>query len=91
MCEHPSFDADVEVDRVHHDGLVPSTSYMVKVQVRCRFCGTRLAFMGVPMGLNWKEPTVSASRFELIAPARPDAHLTSLLGGDPDTAFPAPR
>lgn len=87
MCEHHVFESDVLVVRVIEPGADPR--FMAHVQIRCTGCRTRFAFQGLPIGVSLTSPMVSPPGFELRAPIEPDAHLTSLLGADPRTAFPA--
>lgn len=88
MCEHMRFDADVEVARVtHEDGSI--MTFMAHVQIRCAECRTRFGFVGLPSGFSFTEPMVSpVGNLELRAPITPEHHVTSMLGGDPATAFP---
>lgn len=85
MCEHHDFQADVTVVRVVR---ATDTVFMAHIQLRCRACRTRFAFVGLPAGASFREPMVSPTNLELRAPIEPEGHLTSLLGGDPATAFP---
>ena len=91
MCEHLRFEAHVEVARVLPSEPGADMRFLAHVQVRCVDCRTRFAFQGVPWGLGWDAPHAGPPGFELRAPIVPDAHATSMLGGDPDTAFPAAR
>jgi hypothetical protein len=85
LCEHPTFEAHVRVNRIEDKG-----SFAADVQVRCSVCRVRFRFLGLDRGLHPGEPRVSVDEFELRAPIEPDAHLTSLMAG-PDTGFPGER
>lgn len=63
-------------------------AYHASVQIRCAECKTRFAFVGVEAGFSFTRPMVSPVGFELRVPILPCAHETSMLGGDPETAFP---
>lgn len=91
-CPHLNFEAVVEVARIEDRvGLEGGPRLMAHVQVRCAECKTRCQFVGLPMGLDFQKPMVSVDGFELRAPLQPNAHLTSLMAGDPDTGFPLDR
>ena len=61
--------------------------YALELHVRCSDCGTRFGFVGLPAGLAPDHPTMSPDRLELRAPIEPDAHMTSLMAGDPNLGF----
>lgn len=85
-CAHENFDAAVVVDRIADRG-----AFVADLQIRCTNCRTRFAFKGVRAGLSFDRPTVSLSGLELHAPIEPAPHETSMLGDDPDLAFPTPE
>jgi hypothetical protein len=76
LCEHPTFEAHVRVNRIEDRG-----AFVADVQVRCAACGVRFRFLGLDGGLSYSQPMVSVDAFELRAPIEPDGHLTSLMAG----------
>lgn len=44
MCDHPEFDAFVQVDRQVHNGDTP-VSWTAVVQLRCRVCAMQFGFL----------------------------------------------
>lgn len=83
LCDHPSFEANVTVNRIEDKGR-----FVADVQVRCAKCGVRFRWLGFAMGLHPTEPRVSVDHFELRAPIEPDGHLTTLMAG-PESGFPS--
>lgn len=74
ICNHKSFAAKCEVSR-----LVKPTNksdiaddYTMDVTVKCAECGMPFEFIGVPAGISFKHPTVSADFKELRVPIRPN-------------------
>jgi len=49
----------------------PVTGFAVSVRLECAVCGEPFVWIGPPLGLNARTPTVSIDRCELRAPARP--------------------
>jgi hypothetical protein len=55
--------------------------YTADVEIRCRDCGTRFAFLGMQPGISQDRPMCSVGALEARLPIEPDAHATSLLAG----------
>lgn len=87
-CQHLRFEAIANVARI----VEPQpTCFNVELHVRCADCGVRFEFVGVDFGYMQSRPMCSPDRFELRAPIRPNAHITSLMAGDPMTCWPGDR
>lgn len=70
-CEHPNFNANVEVSRITETDGGPVTNIYADVRVWCRACGEPLCFIGVPPGLSPREPRIEIGAEELRCPMRP--------------------
>jgi len=72
-CEHPHFDALVNVGRIGTgdtpDGM--PAAYVAEVTVKCGECGEPFRWSGVRAGLSYVEPMCSPDETELRAPMRP--------------------
>jgi hypothetical protein len=65
-CEHPVFEAQVDVTRVLHDGEL--VSFAADVRVRCVACGEPFGWRGVECGASVNGPPMrSADGLQLRA------------------------
>jgi hypothetical protein len=89
-CAHDDqFEIWTKVHRVEHEG--GRVTFSLDCHARCKSCGVRFQFAGLPAGMAWDRPMTSVDGFELRAPLEPNAHLTSLVAGDPDCAWPGAK
>lgn len=70
-CEHASFEATVEVNRLLNDGEV--VAFSADVRVSCADCDEPFVWSGLPVGLSPLRPMVSMDGRELRAPLRPSS------------------
>lgn len=83
-CAHEDFEGVITVNRLADIG-----HFHADVHVRCRSCGTRFAWVGVPAGLHLGGGAmVSPDRLVLNCRIEPAPHETSLIADDPDLRFP---
>ena len=78
-CPHP----DMEY-HVHTANLGDSIMKAVEIKAKCRHCGKDMRFIGLPTGVSFQRPTVSADglvvRFPMLAQdEEPDTHVEALL------------
>ena len=74
-CEHPSFSARVEVQRLtDDDGRV--RNYVAELSVACEACGLPFHFLGAETGLSFMAPTVNVGATTLHAPMAPGESTT---------------
>ena len=59
MCKHDAFHSEVEVNRID-DGKW----YQATVQVWCQICGKQFQFIGLPKGVDFNGPAMSADEKE---------------------------
>lgn len=84
-CPHENFKAKVVTNRLTDGEGKPVVAYSACVKVWCadKTCGVEFEWIGLPMGLNPRGPTVSVDGTELRAPLRP-------VGSDPDFGLNGP-
>lgn len=70
-CEHVDFAVFVDVARITDGDDGPVTSYSATVLVECSACGEPFEWIGPPVGLSPRYPTVSVDGTGLRAPLRP--------------------
>ena len=70
-CEHPNFEAQVEVNRLSAVEGGPINAYSADIQVACVECGEKFRWIGVPAGLSGGHPMCSVDESVLSAPLRP--------------------
>lgn len=69
-CEHVTFEASVEVNRLTGaNGTVKS--FIADIRVWCTDCDEPFDWMGLPAGLSPRHPSTSVDGQELRAPLRP--------------------
>lgn len=89
-CEHQTFDASVEVNRVLGDGDgEPPIRFTVDVAIRCRDCGLPFRFIGLPHGLDMNGAAVSANGEEARLCIAPQGEVLTMVDGV--TGFTARR
>ena len=66
QCQHRNFEAAVNVDRIEHIG-----QFVVEIEVWCKDCETPFTFEGLPVGLDYTQPTVSLNLTEARLPMVP--------------------
>lgn len=59
MCEHRAFNAEVQVNRLD-DGR----HFHADIQIWCEACGKQFQFIGLPLGVKYDGPTMSADAKE---------------------------
>lgn len=83
-CEHPDFEAEVDVNRLAGGDSDPSiVAYSADIRVRCAACHERFRWIGVKGGMSPAEPRCGVDEFELRAPIRPSS-------SDPDFGLGIP-
>lgn len=80
-CEHPSFEARVDVNRLTKTADGPVDRWQADVRIRCSGCGLPFRFLGLPTGLDLLGAAVSvdgeearlslAPRGEVVTPLDP--------------------
>lgn len=65
-CPHDEFDALVSVNRI-----TDMLRWSADIQVRCKRCGRRFRFMGLPQGLHPRNPTMGVFGYEARLPIEP--------------------
>lgn len=69
-CKHEAFAASVDVQRIADDsGRV--RNFIAEVTVTCTGCGSPFHFVGPPLGISFKHPTVNVGATTLHAPIAP--------------------
>ena len=82
-CPHEDFNAFVAVNRLTATDDGPVEGYSADIKVECRDCGEPFRWIGVPAGLDPRQPAVSIDETELRAPLRP-------ASSDPDFGLGLP-
>lgn len=67
-CEHEGFAANVAVTRIEDR----PDCYQADVRIECTQCGEPFRFLGLPHGLSFTAPMLSADGLELRAPIEPE-------------------
>lgn len=80
MCDHPAFEATVDVARLTDGESDAVTAYSADVRVQCWECRMPFEFIGLPAGLHPAKPTVSGDGTELRAPIRPSREVEAAGG-----------
>jgi hypothetical protein len=79
-CDHPTFAARVEVDR-----LTDAPVWYANLTLTCEVCGEAMPFVGLPMGLSPGEPMVDVAGTQARIPFRAfTAAAAEARGLDPD-------
>lgn len=71
QCEHPDFEAWVEVNRLTDTEGGPVTGYSADIKVNCKACRLPFRWVGLPAGLSPGQPMVSVDGLELRVPLAP--------------------
>lgn len=71
ICEHESFEAQVDVNRLSAVEGGPVTNYSADVRICCAQCREPFRFIGVDTGLSGRRPMVNVEATELRAPIYP--------------------
>lgn len=75
-CEHPDFNAWVEVNRIHADDKT-LIGFAADVRIECSVCKRRFGFRGLTPGMPSNQPGVTVDALEahlpLISPAELEA------------------
>lgn len=82
-CEHPDFEAYVEVVRRTEGDDGPVVGFTTSIRVWCVACDERFRWVGLAAGDMPDRPTVSVDETELRAPLRP-------ASSDPDFGLGIP-
>lgn len=98
-CEHQDFVAVVDVNRIQASSDQPMEHLTCYVRVECAACHEPMVFHGegLPVGLLWDRPTISAAGTELHVPCRPQSEDPNWGRGAPGfvvragEGFPPPR
>lgn len=72
MCEHNNFQVSAKVGRLtksDEDSTV--VGYVADIEIHCIDCFMPFSFIGLPIGINNKYPTVNYDATELRAPIKP--------------------
>jgi hypothetical protein len=78
-CAHENFACNVRIGRLSETEGGPIRAYVAYVTVKCVDCGLPFRWLGLPHGLHYAEPRVSADATELRAPLEP-AYVQEVLG-----------
>lgn len=70
-CPHDNSVAHVEINRLTDGDGGPVTGYTSTIRVACADCDEPYEWIGLPVGLSPRGPTVSVDGLELRAPLRP--------------------
>lgn len=70
-CEHETFVATVEVNRLTETEGGALAGYSADIRVMCADCEEPFSFRGAPLGLSQYHPTQSVDGLELRAPIHP--------------------
>lgn len=76
LCEHESFSAHVEVNRLQDIGR-----YAADVRIGCAQCGVAMVFLGVPRGLDLDGTSVSFDGTELRLGIAPQGESSPPING----------
>lgn len=71
-CEHPDFEATVDVHRLKESDAAPVDGFMADVRVRCAACKQPFKFLGLELGLNLQGAACSYDREEARLTISPD-------------------
>ena len=71
-CQHATFSATVEVNRLSREEGGPITHYDADVKIRCVECDRDFEFVGLPIGYSAYVPTTGIDRLTLSAPDEDD-------------------
>lgn len=77
-CDHPAFNARVDVLRMQESESAPVTGYLAEMRLTCAACSEAFAFPGLPIGMRADGPSVSLSGLVLRVPVQPEAWGTPL-------------
>lgn len=66
-CPHPSFRADVSVNRIEDVGR-----FSADIRITCEGCKEPFRFLGVDPGVSFRVPRVSIDGLQLRAPIEPE-------------------
>ena len=75
-CKHMQFDAHVGVNRLEDSGR-----FHADVRIWCKQCGRPFQFLGLPMGLDFARPMMSADGQEARMPIAPVGEVPSPMDG----------
>lgn len=67
-CQHMTFTAEVNVNRLSEVEGGPVTGFSADIRIQCSDCQRPFSFRGVPLGLYHDKPSVSVDGLELRAP-----------------------
>jgi hypothetical protein len=70
-CDHPKFNAKVEVYRLTDTDNGPVTGFAAETKINCADCDMPFEWLGVDRGLSVKAPMKSADGLTLRAPIIP--------------------
>jgi len=71
ICEHMNFSAHVAVGRLTEAEGGPVKAFAAEVRINCADCGLPFTFLGFPLGLGLKMPSVSVGGEEARLPIEP--------------------
>jgi hypothetical protein len=74
-----NFKSFANIQRLSHEDGGSITGYSVDFRVECADCGLPFRFMGLPFGLSFSTPRLSADSCELRAPIEP-AYVPEIMG-----------
>lgn len=77
-CDHPGFNASVEVSRLEDIGR-----FTADVKIECAVCGVPMRFIGLPTGLDLNGASVSVDGTEGRFAIAPKGEVVSELEGTP--------
>ena len=71
-CDHQAFKAEVNVLRKKdNEEDVDVKNWSVEITIQCDVCDRKFRFLGLPVGVDPEEPTVSADGLEARIPIVP--------------------
>lgn len=81
-CDHPSFRANVTVNR-----LEDTRRFSADVRIECDRCGVPFRFLGLPAGLDLEGASVSADGTEARLSIAPRGEVASAIDGGTPVGF----
>lgn len=80
-CEHLDFSATVGVGRLTDGDGGPVTSWCADIKIQCAKCGRPMQFLGLPLGVNLRGPTMSVDGLEARLALMPQGEVPHPLKG----------
>jgi hypothetical protein len=78
-CQHDSFNAEVDINRLPLEEGGPVERWQADVRITCRQCGSPFRFVGIQAGCNLDGPAVSIDGTEGRFAIAPKDHVLTPL------------